>query len=81
MPAVNTPHEAVTQQYMRAFHALHGRPPRIRHMSGVWFQVNGEIVHKSTVEAEIERLRTLARKHRRFEKGMVNKIIERLRSL
>ncbi len=81
MPAVNTPHQEITQQYMRAYHALHGRPPRIRHMSGLWYQIDGEIVHRSIVEGEIERLRTLARKHRRFEKGMVKKIIERLRSL
>jgi hypothetical protein len=43
--------------------------------------VNGEIVHRSTVEAEIEHLRTLARKHRRLEKGIVQRLIARLRSL
>ncbi len=66
---------------MRAFHALHGRPPRIAHRSGDWYQVNGEICHRSTVEAEIERLRTLAKNHRRMEKSVVKRLIARLRSM
>lgn len=71
----------ITQGYMRAFHALHGRPPRIKHLSGDWYQVNGEIVHRATVETEIERLRTLSRKHRCLQKGVVQRLIARLRSL
>ena len=73
--------DSVTQGYTRSFHALHKKVPRIRHMSGDWYQVNGEIVHRSIVEAETERLKTLARKHRPLETNIVKKLIARLRNL
>ncbi len=65
--------------YNRFYKAVHGRGPRIRHMGGQWYQVNGEIVHHKTLLQEIERLRQLARRKSQPEKGLVTRLIERLR--
>jgi len=77
---VTSPEDLVSH-YKRLFKMLHGKQPRIRHMSGDWYQVNGEIVHRGIVEAEIDHLKTLCRKHRRVETNVVKKLIARLRNL
>ncbi|MEO1443097.1 MAG: hypothetical protein AAFV33_22030 [Chloroflexota bacterium] len=73
--------EEITGHYERLFKMFYGKQPRIRHMSGDWYQVNGEIVHRDLVEAEIDHLKTLCRKHRRVEQNVVKKLIARLRNM
>lgn len=73
--------EKITRQYMRAFHKLHGRAARIEHKSGDWYRVNGEFVHRSIVEHEIERLQTLSLQKRSKEASVVKRLIARLRNM
>lgn len=82
MVAAQISPQQIAEAYCVSFQTLHGSTPRIRHMNGDWFQVNGEIVHRTTVEAEIDNLKMLAKQTtRRVESGLVNRLIARLRSL
>jgi len=71
----------VLKGYQGAFYNLHGHTCRARHLHGEWFQVNGEIVHRSTLEAETEHLHTLIVQKRRPQKSVVQRLIDRLRNL
>jgi hypothetical protein len=73
-----TPQDLV-EGYMRSYHALHGRTPRVRHMSGYWYNVNGEIVHRSTLVQEILHLRQTAHQRKPVERSIVHRIIARLK--
>ncbi len=68
--------------YQQVFKQVHGSVPRTRHMSSHWFQVNGEIVHRTTLIEEINRLRIIARKDhlRNTNKSLIQRLIGRLRS-
>lgn len=73
--------EDVVGGYMHTFKALHGRTPRVRHMGGQWFQVGSEIVHQTTLEQEVMRLRAILQKQQRTDKGLITRLIGRLRNL
>jgi hypothetical protein len=84
MMALNT--EQITPDhlingYTRFYQTVHGRSPRVRHMGGQWFQVNGEIVHYKALMDEIGNLRVLARKKTQPEKGLIKRLIGRLQLL
>lgn len=67
--------------YRHYYKQLHGRKPQIRHMGGQWYNVNGEIVHHSTLMQEIQHLRKLVRQRKQPEKRLLVRVIERLRNL
>jgi hypothetical protein len=71
----------ITTSYTRSHEALYGYTPQIRHMSGYWYQVNGEIVHRSTLTAETLRLRQLVQKRNKPETGLIHRLIARLKTL
>ena len=78
--AVVSPKE-VLKRYQHAFYNLHGKTCRSRHLHGEWYQINGEIVHRTTLEAEIDHLHTLLRQKQRPQKSVVQRLIDRLRNL
>lgn len=75
--------EQILEDYARTFKLVHGQYPRVGYLSNQWFRVNGETVHRLTLMNEIERLRHLAqRKHiHSTDKGLVNRLISKLRGL
>ena len=75
-----TPHD-LTEGYIRHHKAVYGVAPKIRHMSGYWYQVNGEIVHRSTLTAETLRLKQLIKKRQKMESGLIHRVIARLKAI
>ncbi|MEO0563433.1 MAG: hypothetical protein AAF125_15090, partial [Chloroflexota bacterium] len=73
--------EHMVAGYTRFYHAVYGRQPRVRHMGQQWYQVDGELVHYRTLLESIGHLRALAKRKSRPEKGLVTRLIERLRLL
>lgn len=71
----------IAEGYMRSYHALHGRQPRVRHMGGLWYEVNGEIVHRSTLLNQMNHLRSMTHKRRMPEKSLIMRVISRVRGL
>lgn len=71
----------IADGYTRHHEALYGYTPKIRHMSGYWYQVNGEIVHRSTLTAETLRLKQLVQKQQKTESGLVRRLIARLKAM
>jgi hypothetical protein len=71
----------IAEGYMRSYHALYGRQPSVRHMGGYWYQINGEIVHRTTLTSEMFRLRKLAQQQKPIERSIVQRLITRLKSL
>lgn len=69
----------IADGYVRAYHTLHGVQPKVRHMGGYWYQVNGEIVHRTTLTRECLRLRQLAQQKKPIEKNLVLRLIARLK--
>jgi hypothetical protein len=71
------------ESYQRAYRYVHGHSPAVRHQFGEWYHVNGEIVPRSTLLAEITRLRSIAQKQRlqAADKSLVNRLIARLRGI
>jgi len=50
-------------------------------MGGYWYQINGEIVHRTTLTSEMFRLRKLAQQQKPIERSIVQRLITRLKSL
>lgn len=79
-----TPH-SIVESYGRAYQKVYGRLPRVRHVSGQWYCVGDETVHRLTLLTEIERLREEARQLNPFasspNQSMIKRLIARLRTL
>ncbi len=75
-----TPHD-LADSYVRAFDRLHGKQPRVRYMGSMWYQINGEIVHRNTLLAETQRLYSIAARQRPIEKNIVKRLILKLRGI
>lgn len=81
MPQPNLHPQELAEGYIRSYNALHGVVPRIRHMNGPWFMVNGEILHQNTLQEELARLRVLAERRHPVEKNLIKRLIDRLKSI
>jgi hypothetical protein len=79
-----TPQRLVSD-YERAYHFATGREPRVRHLGGQWYYVNGETVHRVALMAETIRLHNMAQDRNPFKvmptKSLINRLISRLRTL
>lgn len=81
-----TPHD-IAEGYQRSYHALHGRKPKVEHLSGYWYRVNGEIVHRSTLTSEILRMKQIGRDQKQtrrrpnVERSIVHRLIAKLRAI
>ncbi|MEO1443096.1 MAG: hypothetical protein AAFV33_22025 [Chloroflexota bacterium] len=75
----------IAEGYQRCYTAVHGRTPRVQHVSGYWYRVNGEIVHRSTLTTEIIRLKQLERdqttRKTHVERNVITRLIARLRAI
>lgn len=79
----STPPRYIVENYRIAYVSAHGREPAVRYMGNHWYYVNGETVHRLTLMEEIGRLRAMPSKQpfRRTERSIVQRLIDRLRSL
>ena len=78
------PPRYVCENYRRAYKGVNGREPTVRYMGNHWYNVNGEIVYRSTLMEEISRLRKLAQRQNvraLADKSVIQRLIARLRSL
>lgn len=80
------PPRFVVDSFREAYGRVHGREPSVRYMGNHWYSVNGETVHRATLMQEIMRLREYAAPRPvaappRADKGMINRLISRLRGL
>lgn len=73
--------QLIADNYRRAFKQVNGRDPQIRHLGGPWYYVNGETVHRVAVLAEITRLRDLVKRPGMGDKGMIQRLISKLRGM
>jgi hypothetical protein len=73
--------QLIADNYCRAFEKVNGRQPQIRHLGGPWYYINGETVHRVAVLAEITRLRDLVRRPNMGDKGMIQRLIDKLRRI
>ncbi len=75
--------QLIVESYQRAYKHVHGRTPQVHHQFGEWYQVGSEIVPRSTLLAEVARLRSIAQKQRlqSTDKSLVNRLIARLRGI
>jgi hypothetical protein len=73
----------LVENFAQAYKLVHSRDAHVIHVSGDWYRVNGETVHRLTLLGEITRLRHLAQKQRLLnaDKGMLQRLITRLRGL
>jgi hypothetical protein len=77
-----TPRQIV-ESFFRAYKLVHNREAHVTHISGDWYRVNGEIVHRITLLGEISRLHHLAQRQRLInaDRSVVQRLIARLRGL
>ncbi len=76
------PPRYICENYRRAYNVINGREPAVRYMGNHWYNVNGEIVYRSTLMEEIMRLRNMAQRQTIMQdKSMIQRLISRLRSL
>ncbi|MCL4248580.1 MAG: hypothetical protein KJ065_10585 [Anaerolineae bacterium] len=77
------PPRQVIEHYRRAYKMVNGREPGVRYAGNYWYFVNNEAVHHSVLIREIARLRDLAQKQTLMsaDKGIINRLIAKLRSL
>ena len=81
-------------EYIDAYGKVNGWKPRIEYKGNGWYQVDEEVVHRSTLLQEIGRLRTLQRQQELEEtqaqarnheaerkKSLISKLISKLRKL
>ena len=82
--ATLTPMSLVTS-YERAYRMATGRAPRVRHIGGQWYYINGETVHRVALMAETVRLQHMAQDRNPFNviptRSLINRLISRLRTL
>jgi hypothetical protein len=73
--------QIMIESYQRAYKHVHGRTPVVRHQFGEWYYVQGETVPRTTLLAEIARLRSIAQKQRlqSTDRSVLNRLIARLR--
>jgi hypothetical protein len=84
------PTDEIMQDYLDAFWAVYGQEARILFLGNQWYQVNGQPVHRTVIQGEIERLRDLAELQRmnnnrpqlqKTQKSAVQRLISKLRRL
>jgi hypothetical protein len=81
-------------EYIDAYAKVNGWKPRIEYKGNGWYQVDEEIIHRSTLLQEIGRLRKIQRQKELEEtqaaalnyeaqrkKSLISKLISRLRKL
>lgn len=77
--------QSIVESYGRAYQKVYGRVPRVRHVSGQWYCVGDETVHRLTLLTEIQRLSEEAKQLNPFvhtpNRSVINRLIARLRSL
>lgn len=77
--------QSLIKDYEQVFRMAYGRDPRVRHIGGQWYYVNGETVHRVALMSETSRLQHLAEARNPFNvvptKSLINRLISRLRTL
>ncbi|MFN8371610.1 MAG: hypothetical protein U0694_01850 [Anaerolineae bacterium] len=76
-------------EYTDAYEQANGWKPRIEYKGNGWYQVDNEVVHRSTLLQEIGRLRTQYREQKAQEesyeaqrkKSLISKLIAKLRKI
>jgi hypothetical protein len=76
-------------EYTEAYELANGWKPRIEYRGNGWYQVDNEVIHRSTLLTEIGRLRALIRQQRELEKsyekqstkGLISRLIAKLRKI
>lgn len=82
------PPRFIVDSFREAYARVHGREPAVRYMGNHWFSVNSETVHRATLMQEIVRLREYVAQQQvvqqpraRADRGMIHKLIAKLRGL
>ena len=73
----------IVEGYWRAYQLVYGHKPTVRYMGNQWFNVNGQMVHRSFMLSETTRLTGMARLRNRTQadKNVISRIIAKLRAL
>lgn len=74
--------EIIIDALRRVYYLVYETDPDVHYVGNGWYRVNGEVVHRTTVFEEIDRLRDMHEAHRTSKKaGLVRRLIARLRAL
>lgn len=73
--------QLIIEAYTRAFGQVNRRQPNVHHLGGQWYYVNGETVHRLALMAETARLRDLVKQQRSTDRGVINRLIAKLRGI
>ncbi len=73
----------LSQSYIEAYESVYGQHPSMQYVGNQWYLVNGETVHGSMLQREVEHLTELARIQREKSKrrSAIQRLIGRLRGL
>jgi hypothetical protein len=75
--------DSLGERYIEAYETVYGQNPSMRYVGNHWYLVNGETVHGSMLQREIEHLTELARIQREQHKrrSAIQRLIGRLRGM
>lgn len=81
--AGTTSEDQLGQSYMEAYETVYGQHPSMQYVGNHWYLVNGETVHGSMLQREVEHLTELARiqREQRKRRNAIQRLIGRLRGL
>lgn len=71
------------RRYVEAYETVYGQHPSIQYVGNAWYLINGETVHSTMLQREVENLTDLARiqREQRTRRSAVQRLISRLRGL
>ena len=73
----------IVEDYGCAYRLVYDKTPNVRYIGNQWYAINGQTVHRSVILSETDRLQNLARQRvrRQTDKGVVSRIIAKLRNM
>ncbi len=80
---------SIAQGYVDLYERIYSRSPQVVYMGNSWYRINGELIHRSVLLTEIDRLRDLnadqfpmlAERTTPSRKSVVQRMIEKLRGM
>lgn len=72
----------IAEGYMRSYSQLYGCPPRVQHLGGEWYKVNGEMVTRTILLDEVINIRHLIKqKKKTTSKSLIHRLINKIKAI
>lgn len=74
--------DELSEAYLDLYAQVHGQHPSLQYTGNHWYIVNGETIHGSMIERELEHMREqLRRQAQRSRRSMIQRLIGKLRGV